>query len=178
MAELTTLARPYAKAAFECAREAQALQGWLDALVLSAAVSSETSVALMLGSPSLTSEEKSAKFIEICGDKLSAKQQNFIKALSQNNRISLLREVANLFSLYKANLEKSVDVTIETAFEITPALEQKLAETLTKKLDREVSLQTSVDNSLLGGALIRAGDTVIDGSVRGRLAKLAEAMNA
>ncbi|MFT5083480.1 MAG: F-type H+-transporting ATPase subunit delta, partial [Lentisphaeria bacterium] len=86
--------------------------------------------------------------------------------------------VYQLFDLYKANQEKSIDVVIKTPFKITPALKKKLVAALTKKLDREVTLQTSIDESLMGGALIRAGDMVIDGSLKGRLAKLAEAMSA
>ena len=178
MAELTTLARPYAKAAFEVAREEKNLQGWLEGLGLATAVSQEENVQALLSSPNKTSDEKSAAFIDVCGDKFDAKLQNFIKVLAENNRLVLLPEVYLLFDLYKASLEKSVEVDITAAYEISPENEKKLAETLTKKLDREVSLHTSIDKSLLGGALIRAGDTVIDGSVRGRLAKLAEAMNA
>ncbi len=178
MAELTTLARPYAKAAFEQARIATDLAGWSEALVLVAAVSQEENIQKVQTAPSLTAEQKSAMFLEVCGDKLNEKQQNFIKILSENKRLSLLPQVFELFELFKANQEKSVDVDVQTAFEISAELQDKLAQTLRKKLDREVTLQTSVDKNLLGGALIRAGDTVIDGSVRGRLAKLAEAMNA
>lgn len=176
MAELTTLARPYAKAAFESAREAGDLQGWSDALTLLASVSLSEKIDLVLDSPNLIGEQKAEVFIEVCGEKLNEKQKNFIKVLAENKRLGLLVAVQEQFELYKANIEKSVDVEIQTAFEISPELQQKIAQALAKKLDREVTLQASVDTSLLGGALIRAGDTVIDGSVKGRLAKLAEAM--
>ena len=176
MAELTTLARPYAKAAFESAREASDLQGWSDALTLLASVSLSEKIHLVLDSPSLNGEQKAEVFIEVCGEKLNEKQKNFVKVLAENKRLGLLASVQEQFELYKANAEKSVDVEIQAAFEISPELQQKIAQALAKKLDREVTLQTSVDSSLLGGALIRAGDTVIDGSVKGRLAKLAEAM--
>ncbi|VUD63921.1 ATP synthase subunit delta [Thalassocella blandensis] len=176
MAELTTLARPYAKAAFESAREAGDLQGWSDALTLLASVSLSEKIDLVLDSPNLNGEQKAEVFIEICGEKLNEKQKNFVKVLAENKRLGLLVPVQEQFELYKANIEKSVDVDIQAAFEISPELQQKIAQALAKKLDREVTLQTSVDTSLLGGALIRAGDTVIDGSVKGRLAKLAEAM--
>jgi len=83
-----------------------------------------------------------------------------------------------LFELHKAQREKSVDVVVTTAFELSGELQDKLAKSLSTKLDRDVNLSTEVDASLLGGALVRAGDTVIDGSVRGRLTKLAEAMNS
>ncbi len=178
MAELITLARPYAKAAFEFARAQKDLQSWSDALSQAAAVAQHESVLALLDSPSLTAADKSKKFCEICGDALNEKQRNFVTALSDNDRLDLLAQVSELFEQYKANQEKTVDVDIQTAFEISGELEQKLATTLKEKLDRDVALSTTVDKSLIGGALIRAGDTVIDGSARGRLAKLSEAMNA
>ncbi|MFL0803626.1 MAG: F0F1 ATP synthase subunit delta [Agarilytica sp.] len=177
MAELITLARPYAKAAFEFARDDKDLAGWQNALSQAAAVSADPAVEALLDSPSLTTADKGKKFSEICGDSLNEKQRNFVNALSENNRLDLLPQVSELFELYKANQEKTVDVEIQTAFEISGELEQKLASTLKTKLDRDVELSTVVDKSLIGGALIRAGDTVIDGSARGRLAKLSEAMN-
>lgn len=178
MAELTTLARPYAKAAFEFAREHKDLAGWQGALSQAALVAENDVVETLLSSPNLTSAQKGQKFSELCGDALNEKQQNFVKALAENNRVNLLPQVVELFELYKANQEKTVDVEVQTAFELSSELEQKLAATLKAKLDREVTLTTTVDKSLIGGALIRAGDTVIDGSARGRLAKLSEAMNA
>jgi len=177
MAELITLARPYAKAAFEFAREAKDLQGWQKALSVAAAVSVQADVQGMLASPGMTAPEKAKSFGEICGDAFDAKQQNFIHVLAENARLGLLHQVSELFDLYKANHEKTVDVEIQTAFEMSKELELKLVSTLKAKLDREVELKTVVDKDLIGGALIRAGDTVIDGSARGRLAKLAEAMD-
>ncbi|WP_075184774.1 F0F1 ATP synthase subunit delta [Teredinibacter haidensis] len=177
MAELITLARPYAKAAFGCARDNKDLQGWSEALTLAATVTAQDKVATLLSSPGLTSEEKTRALVETCGDTFNDKQQNFISILAENGRLPLLPQVQQLFELYKANQEKSVDVTIQSAYKIDGDMESKLAKALTEKLDRKVSLQTSVDESLLGGAVIRAGDTVIDGSVRGKLVKLAEAMH-
>ncbi|ABD83224.1 F0F1 ATP synthase subunit delta [Saccharophagus degradans] len=177
MAEFTTLARPYAKAAFIAARDASDLGGWSKALATAAAVSQVDRVKTVLSAPGLTAQQKADAFVALCGEELAEKQQNFIHVLADNRRLALLPEISVLFDLYKANQEKSLDVTVETAFEIDAATEKKLVEALSKKLDREVTLSTAVDKALLGGALIRAGDTVIDGSVRGRLAKLAEAMN-
>lgn len=177
MAELTTLARPYAKAAFIAARDASDLKGWSTALATAASVSQADRVQSILSAPNLTAEQKAEAFVAVCGEELSDKQQNFVHVLADNRRLALLPEISVLFDLYKANQEKSLDVSVESAFEIDAALEKKLVEALSKKLDREVTLSTAVDKALLGGALIRAGDTVIDGSVRGRLAKLAEAMN-
>lgn len=178
MAELTTLARPYAKAAFECARQDKAVASWSSALALAASVSQQMNVQRLFALPELTAQQKSARFVELFGDKLNVKQSNFIGILAENKRLSLLPQVQALFELLKAEYEKAIEVDVRTAFEIAPDMQQKLAQTLSKKLDRAVSLHTSVDQSLLGGALIRAGDMVIDGSIRGRLSKLADVMSA
>lgn len=178
MAELTTLARPYAKAAFEYARAQKDLSGWSQALSLAAAITVEANVSKILASPSRTAEQKSQAYIDVCGDKLNAQQQNFIRVLAENKRLPLLGEISTLFEMYKANQEKTLDVDVQSAFEIDAAVTEKLKTALSQKLDREVKLQTTINKDLIGGALIRAGDTVIDGSIRGRLAKLGEALGA
>lgn len=178
MAELSTLARPYGRAAFEYAMAAGDLAGWSEQLATAAAVSREEAMQKVLMSPSMTSEQQAQTFIEVCGDALDDKGRNFIRTLAKNKRLSLLSEIHALFEAQKAAQEKSVDVEITTAFALGADAEQKLTQALTRRLEREVRLQTAVDEHLLGGVLIRAGDLVIDGSVRGRLAKLAEAMNS
>lgn len=178
MAELTTLARPYAKAAFEYAHAANELQTWSDMLGLAAAVAQQDGMVKVLASPSYTSEQKGSTFVDVCGDQLNEKGQNFVRVLAENHRLELLPVIDQLFDVFKANQEKSIDVNVATAFELTGDVQDKLAKALSAKLDREVKVSTSVDKSLLGGAVVRAGDTIIDGSVRGRLAKLAEAMNS
>lgn len=177
MAELTTLARPYAKAAFEFARDVNALDRWSNMLATVAAVVEQPTVAELLNSPNYTAEQKGQKLVQVCGDDLDGKVANFIQYLAKNGRLGLLPEVRELFELFKANHEKTIDVDVATAFELTEAEQQKLLDSLKAKLQREVNLQTAVDKSLIGGAVVRAGDLVIDGSVRGRLAKLAETMN-
>lgn len=178
MAELTTLARPYAKAAFEYAHAANALQTWSDMLALAAAVAQQDGMNKVLTSPNCTAEQKGSTFVEVCGDQLNQQGQNFIRVLAENGRLELLPEIDQLFDVFKANQEKSIDVEVATAFELGGDVQDKLAKALSAKLDREVKVSSSVDKDLLGGVLIRAGDTIIDGSVRGRLAKLAEAMNS
>lgn len=178
MAELSTLARPYAKAAFEFAVNANDLAGWSSQLSVAAAVSQSDKVTQVLNSPSLTSEQQAEQFISVCGEELSTNVQNFIKVLADNKRVSLLPEILALYDQFKSNREKSVDVEVATVFELDDAMQQKLSASLSRKLDRDVNLQTSVDKELIGGVVIRAADVVIDGSIRGRLAKLAESMNA
>ena len=147
-------------------------------LSLVAAVAQQDGISRVLGSPALTSQQKGDSFAAVCGDQLDEKAQNFVRVLASNQRLALLPDIRELFELMKANQEKSIDVEVATAFPLSGDLENKLAEALSAKLDRTVKVQSKVDNTLLGGALIRAGDTLIDGSVRGRLAKLAEAMNS
>ena len=178
MAELTTLARPYAKAAFDFANSANTLAVWSEMLALASAVSNSAGLEKLLVSPTLTTDQKGAAFVEICGDALNEQAANFIKILAENKRLELLPSIAQLFEAFKAQKEKSVDVELQSAFELPAAVQEQLAKALSVKLDREVNVTGSIDKGLIGGVVIRAGDTVIDGSVKGRLAKLAEAMNS
>lgn len=178
MAELSTLARPYAKAAFEYAEGKGALAQWSEQLATSAAVVTQDKVEGVLDNPALTAQAQAQALNDICGDAIGDEVKNFIGILADNKRLALLPEIRAQFELLKANREKSVDVEVVSAFDLNDALTEKLAGVLRSKLDREVKVSTSTDESLLGGVLIRAGDMVIDGSVRGRLNKLAEAMNS
>lgn len=178
MAELSTLARPYAKAAFEFAREHNALGQWSEQLATVAAVSADEGMDSVLDNPSLTDEQQAQTLNEVCGDATGPEVKNFVSILASNKRLSLLPVISAQFELLKSNLEKSVDVEVISAFDLNDDTANKLADVLGKKLEREVKVSTSTDQDLLGGVLIRAGDLVIDGSVRGRLNKLAEAMNS
>jgi len=178
MADLTTLARPYARAAFEVAMEGDDLENWSNMLSLAASVSSIDSVQVVLGSPTLIAQQLAQTMIDICGEELDKKGQNFLALLAENKRLGLLVEISAIYEIFKANQEKSIDVEITTAFEVSSEASDKLAEALKNRLQREINLESKVDPGLLGGAVIRAGDTVIDSSVRGKLTKLAEAMNS
>ena len=178
MAELSTLARPYARAAFEYAASSGALDDWSRALGTAAAVCTDERVAMLLSSPSLTAEKLAETLIDLCGDDVSEQHKNFIRVLAANKRLPLMPDISALFDELKAERERSVDVTVVSAFSLEGETEQTLAQVLSKKLEREVKVETEVDATLLGGVLIRAGDLVIDGSVRGRLNKLSEAMNS
>ncbi len=178
MAETSTLARPYARAAFEYAREHDALAQWSEQLATVAAVAADDGLQSVLDNPSMTAEQQARTVIEVCGDALGAEAKNFISILAANKRLALLPEIYQQFARFKANLEKSVDVEVVSAFDLDDTARDKLAQVLSRKLEREVKVSTTTDRNLLGGVLIRAGDMVIDGSVRGRLNKLAEAMNS
>lgn len=177
MAELITLARPYAKAAFAQSCDSNSLTDWSAGLAVLAALVKEEKVETLLSSPALTAQKKGEILIEICG-KLGENVQNFIHILAENKRLSLLPHVYALFELYKAHHEKTVDVEIVSAFKVSPTIEKKLGKALTERLARKVNINIRVEESLLAGVIIHAGDTVIDSSIRGRLAKLATAMNA
>lgn len=178
MAELSTLARPYAKAAFEYARQNNELSQWAEQLATAAAVVSDAGMKTALNDPSLTAEQQARMLTDVCGDALGTPVRNFIAVLAGNKRLALLPEIHQLYVQYKANQEKTVDVEVISAFDLADATRDRLAEVLGRKLERQVKVRTSTDRNLLGGVLIRAGDLVIDGSVRGRLNKLAAAMNS
>lgn len=178
MAELSTLARPYARAAFEFARDSGDLAAWSEQLRTAAAVTADPAMQQVLSNPSATAEQQAATLSDVCGDALSDRNRSFISILASNKRLPLLPEIFALFEQYKANQERTVDVQVLSAFEVSAETEQTLAQVLKNKLERDVNVNSVVDETLLGGVLIRAGDLVIDGSVRGRLNKLAEAMNS
>lgn len=178
MAELVTLARPYAKAAFAVALGENRLGDWQAALNAAGAVAVNAKVRAALSSPSLTGEQQAQLMLDVCGDVLDAKASNFIRTLASNKRLQLLPEIALQFAELKAQQEKTVAVDIVSAFPINEAASAKLAQALSRKLQCNVQLDTEVDATLLGGVVIKAGDTVIDASVRGRILKLADALGA
>lgn len=175
MAELSTIARPYTKAAFAQASASKALDDWSAALALAAQAVADSQVKPLLKNPALTAEQKADLILGVCSE-ASEQFQNFVKVLAENNRLLVVPEISSLFDHMKAELEKSVDVEVTSAFELTKEQQTKLAQALGKKLDREVNMTTTVDESLIGGLLIQAEDVVIDGSIRGKLAKLSEAL--
>ncbi len=176
MAEISTLARPYAKAAFNYADDNATLDTWLEQLSMAAAIAREPRVRDVLASPALTAAKQAELFVDLCGDEVTEPVANFIRVLASNRRLPLLPEVSAQFAELRAAREKSIDVHVVSAYELPQETRDRVAEVLGRKLGREVRLSSEIDSSLLGGLLIRAGDTVIDGSVRGRLNKLAEAL--
>lgn len=177
MAEVSTIARPYAKAAFEHAVEKGELSQWSQALALASVVAAHDDVKSALDSPALSGEQKSAVFIDVCGADLSNEVKNFITVLAEHKRLSVLPAIADAFEVLKSLQEQAVDVDVTSAFELSAEQQANLAEKLKNKWQKEVSVKTQVDNSLIGGVIIRAGDMVIDNSIRGKLAQLSEAVN-
>lgn len=178
MSEVGTLARPYAKAAFEYAAAAGDLQGWHDRLHTAALVVGDDKVSDLLRSPVYTVEQQADAVAMILGDELEEPVRNFLAALAKNRRLPLLPKVFELFKAMKDAREQKIDVELISAAPITPEQQQTLVAALSRRLEREVSLSTSVDESLVGGLVVRAGDQIFDGSIRGRLAQLAKALNS
>ena len=177
MAELRTLARPYAKAAFQAASETSSVQLWADQLTLLGSISAQAKVADAISSSTIDAATQVSTLTNLAGDDLGVAVNNFLHVLASNKRLLLLPSIADLFAELKADLERSVEVNISTAFALDSAVETKLTEALKNKLQRDIRVNTNIDKSLLGGVVVRAGDIVIDGSIKGRIAKLAEAMS-
>lgn len=178
MAELNTVARPYTRAAFEYAVAQGSLDQWANMLTVSAQVVADVTVARVLVNPALTVEQKIAILMTLLEGELDQGGQNFVGLLAENHRLALLPEIAEQFKKLKAAQESSIEVDLTTAFELDDEQQQTLARVLSTKLGRDVSVTTQIDISILGGVIVRTDDLVIDGSVRARLAKLAEAMNS
>ncbi|GAB2787640.1 F0F1 ATP synthase subunit delta [Halomonas shantousis] len=175
----STVARPYAKAAFEFARDHKTLDAWSASLALVAAtVANEELSQRVLHNPRLSSGQKTDVLLEIGGDSLDESVRNFVVTLGQQGRLDALPAIAEQFEQLRAQEERRVDVTIVSAFDLDTEQQDKLARALKKRLNREISITTQVDRDLLGGVILRTGDTVIDGSVRGRLARLRDALSA
>ena len=173
MAEKATIARPYAKAAFQYARERDAFAQWSETLATAAAVVADERVEKLLTNPRVTPADLVELIASIAGQSLDANGRNFLTALAQNRRLGLLPEIAAMYELLRADIEKTADVEVVSATELSEAQRSRLTAALKKRLQREVRLHVSVDASLIGGAIVRSGDLVIDGSLKARLDRLA-----
>jgi F-type H+-transporting ATPase subunit delta len=172
VAERATIARPYAKAAFAYARDASTFGEWSRGLQVSAEILADPRVAALVKDPEPTAAEIADFIIGVGGAKLNAGMQNFIRLLAENRRLLLLSEITQQFETLRAAAENTIDVDVVSAVALDAAQQGKLAAALSTRLKRQVRMRTSVDATLLGGAVIRAGDLVIDGSLQGRLERL------
>lgn len=178
MAEITTVARPYAKAAFQYAQAKSQLGAWSEMLGLLAGVVSDADFHALLVKPELSAGEQADVLLKVCGDKLNADVSNFVRQLAGNKRLDALPAISALFDTLRAEAEGALDVDVTAAYALDERQQQALAATLSRKLSRQVNLSCQVDAGLIGGALIRAGDLVIDASVRGKLGKLGATLNS
>lgn len=177
-AELATIARPYARAAFSTALDqSEGLVTWSGMLMLLAATASEKTVREALDDPLLSGEDEAKLLTNILGDELNREAKNFVSVLADFGRIALLPEIAEMFELLKANHEKTMEVEITSAYELNDSEKANLSAALENRLQRKINLETTVDSQLIGGAVIKAEDTVIDNSVRGKLQKMSHALS-
>jgi len=176
VADRATIARPYARAAFAHAREAKTLAEWSKLLGAAAAGSADARVARLIGNPHVTGDE----LVDLLGglSKHAAADagRNFLRALATNRRLALLPQIAVQFEKLRAETEGVVEVEVVAAREIAAPQEKRLQAALAKRLGREVRMHTRIDESLIGGAIVRAGDLVIDGTLKGRLERLDSAL--
>ena len=184
MADNNTIARPYAQAAFEVASEAGDLGEWADALETAKAVMADGQVSKALATPALSDEQRMKFLIDLFTSVGSSsvltggnpKGTNFLKLLLEYGRVGVLPEIADHFDAFKAKVENSVDVVVTSAVEIGSEQRDAIAKALKAKLGRDVRIETKIDEDLIGGAVIRAGDVVIDGSLRSSLEGLTNAL--
>ena len=176
MSQLTTLARPYAKAAFEYAQSTDNLTDWSGMLVFAATAVEDSTFAAYLDNPALTRKQAAEAMLTVCDQNLDANGKNFVRLMAENDRLELLPAVAELFEELKALYEKTVDVNITSAVELSEDQVALISKRLTEKLGRKVNINSETDASLLGGMFIRAGDMVIDASVKGKLNDLSDAL--
>lgn len=177
MAEITTIARPYAQAVFKLANASQALGAWSDMLGYLAVVATDPDMQRIIDSPRFTSDQLAQLVIDVCADQLTSEAQNLVKVLAENGRLDALPEIFNLYQTLKSEAEGAIQAELITAYPATDAQKQSVLEALKKRFGREIELECKTDSSLVGGAVIRAGDMVIDGSVRGKLQKLSAALS-
>ncbi len=177
MADFNTIARPYAQAAFKLAREKDTLAAWSDQLGTLAAVVKDVQMQAILSSPRLSPSQQRDLMLDICGEHLDDGGRNFVALLAENRRLIAMPDVAAQFEALRAAEEGTLQARLISAKPVDDALRDSVADALSKRLKRKVSLKPEVDEALLGGAVIRAGDLVIDGSVRGRLNRLATSLN-
>jgi F-type H+-transporting ATPase subunit delta len=172
MAEKSTIARPYAEAVFALAKEQSKLKDWSEMLQAAALVTSNEDMQAMISNTNVSKDQVASLILDVCGSKFSGEGKNLIKLLAENRRLSLLGEIAAQYEALRAEEEKTIDAEVISAFEVSAAQQKQIAEKLKARLGREVSLSCRVDSTLLGGAVIKAGDLVIDGSTKGQIQKL------
>ena len=173
MAELTTIARPYAEAAFSLARERNALPVWSQMLRFTATVVADPRVSSALDNPKLSAGDKEALLLSIAGERVAGDGRNFLRVLIESDRIKLLPEIRTLFDKLKDEAESVAKATIETAYPLSDAQLAQLTAALERRFNKKIETTVIENRTLIGGARVSVGDEVIDGSVQAKLAAMA-----
>lgn len=176
MSEAITTARPYAQAAFEEAQKLSDLKGWSAILISMAEAINNPEVRGVVSSPRVKNSQIESLMEGLLGSQANLQQRNFIRVLVDNQRLTLLPEIVAIFEYLRAEAEKTLNVIVDSAFELSVAQQDKISNALKVRMGREIKLVCKVDKELLGGIVIRAGDKVIDGSARTRLSEMANAL--
>ncbi len=176
MADFSTIARPYAKALFELARDTGKFDVWSGRLEFWSALVAHPDMASRLEAPGYTFSQR-AEMLEKVDDQMDDEGRSFIRLLAENNRLGCMSDIHEGFEVLRAEEEGEIDATVTSAFPLSDAQRQNIETALGKRLNRKVRLVEAVDDSLIGGAIIRAGDLVIDGSLKGRVEGMANAVN-
>ena len=173
MTDFTTAARPYANAVYDLASQSGDLDSWGDALANLANVVGDEQMRKLLGSPDMGKQQKGELVIQVMGDNLNEQQQNLVRLMAENGRLQLMSDVLDQFEVARAKAENKIDAEVVSAFELTAEQTDELVKTLKNKLGCDITLTTTVDESLIGGVVIKAGDTIIDASMKSQLDSLA-----
>jgi F-type H+-transporting ATPase subunit delta len=176
MSEAITIARPYALAAFDFAKQKGTLKSWSELLTAAVAAVANEQMGTLIASPRVTPGQLQGLMLALCGGSIDQPGRNFIHLLIDEHRLSVLPEIAHQFESLRAEEERSIDVEVRSAVALDEPQKQKIATALKTRLGREIRLHCEVDSGLLGGVVIRAGDKVIDGSVSTRLAEMSTAL--
>lgn len=177
MSELTTVARPYARAAFEFAVSNDNIEAWSAMLFFASEVAQDATMASLL-TRDKAPQELAELFINVCGDQLNEHGQNLIKVLAENGRLSVLPRVAQLFADLETEYKKEVDANVVSAYALSEEQQKELSVSLEKRLARKVNLNCSIDKSLIAGMVVTAGDLVIDSTASGQLTRLSHTLQS
>ncbi|MFT5161531.1 MAG: F-type H+-transporting ATPase subunit delta [Alteromonadaceae bacterium] len=177
MSDMITVARPYAKAAFEFAVEDGQLESWQEMLVFAAEVAKNQDMKAFL-SGSASADKMAEVFIQVCGEQINEKAHNLIKVMAENGRLTTLPSVVDLFTEMAAEYRKEITVDVTSAAQLTEEQKMQLNAALDRRLKRRIKLNCSVDASLVGGLVVKAGDTIIDSTLRSKLNRLSDTLQS
>ena len=177
MAELSNIARPYARAVFELAKDGADYSVWSEQLDMLAAGAVDPNVVGLFNNPRVSRRDLALVFMDVCGDRLDENVKNLVRLLAQNRRLHALPAIAEQYEHLRAEAEQTVQAELESALPVSDIQQQRIVEALSQRMGRRVELTVKTNEELLGGAVVRAGDLVIDGSIRARLEKLATAIS-
>jgi F-type H+-transporting ATPase subunit delta len=177
MSHLTTVARPYARAAFEFAAERKTISKWSEMVSFAALVAADLTMSKIIKSDK-TPKKMADLFINVCGEQLNKEGKNLIKLLAESQHLIVLPQVCELFTILEKKYKKEVDVSVISAFKLTGKQKKELSKSLEKRLDRKVNFSYGIDKKVITGMIITAGDLVIDSTVKNQLSHLSRSLQS